>query len=320
MRWTLLSYLLLALPGCGGDLADLDADGLSGRLSFTRTLHDDVANSRYGVAVADLDTGTTRWIASPRVVWGDRTSLSRDGTTVAWQQAGADFDGYRLHTKVVDGGAATPLEVDDTGHHHMPTWSADGSRLWYAGAEGLTSVAAEGGSPTVEVPMAWSWTSVSPDGAWLLYTSGTSDDPSGLLRAPLVALDAVELLVPLTVSVGPRRAEWSPTMDRIAWLMDHDANDENTAESDWRYELWTMDLGTMEPELLVELPLAAHISETALAWSPDGTQIAFDWAPGTSESGGGSAIHVVDVATAEVRRITSWEHDDSAPSWSVLPD
>jgi Tol biopolymer transport system component len=57
--------------------------------------------------------------------------------------------------------------------------------------------------------------------------------------------------------------------------------------------------------------LTTDASDTAPAWSPDGSQVAF-----ISARSGNWEIHLVDVATGRERRLTENPAVDVAPAWS----
>ncbi len=75
--------------------------------------------------------------------------------------------------------------------------------------------------------------------------------------------------------------------------------------------LWMVDLGGGAPRRLT----TAQASESAPAWSPDGTQIAFLSKRGEDES---ASLYVLPLAGGEARKVLDWPFPVSAPRW--LPD
>jgi tetratricopeptide (TPR) repeat protein len=57
--------------------------------------------------------------------------------------------------------------------------------------------------------------------------------------------------------------------------------------------------------------LTSHASDTAAAWSPDGTQVAF-----ASMRTGNWDLHLVEIATGQEKRLTDHAAADYAPTWS----
>jgi TolB protein len=70
--------------------------------------------------------------------------------------------------------------------------------------------------------------------------------------------------------------------------------------------VWVMQPGGFRPGRLT-----THASDTAPAWSPDGSRVAF-----ISARDGNWEIYVVDIATGQERRLTHDDGQDVAPAWS----
>jgi TolB protein len=57
--------------------------------------------------------------------------------------------------------------------------------------------------------------------------------------------------------------------------------------------------------------LTSHASDTAAAWSPDGTQVAF-----ASTRAGNWELYLIEIATGQERRLTDHSGTDFSPTWS----
>ena len=125
----------------------------------------------------------------------------------------------------------------------------------------------------------------------------------GSLALVLVVVAAKVWLFPDTrvLAAGDFRAyapSWSPTGKHLAFLI---SDGQST-----RLAVYDFKAGSYRPLV----PVSAWDSH-ALAWSPDGTKIAY-----TAEAGGedgGGAVHVVDVASGQSRRLAA----GSAPLWDA---
>jgi Tol biopolymer transport system component len=128
---------------------------------------------------------------------------------------------------------------------------------------------------------------------------------AGSIALALLIVAAKVWLFPDTrvLAAGDFRAyapSWSPTGKHLAFFLD-DGRSTRLAVYDFK-------AGSYRP-LVPASAWDAH----RLAWSPDGTRIAY-----TAEGGddGGGAVHVVDVASAQSRRLAA----GSAPLWDASGD
>lgn len=177
-----------------------------------------------------------------------------------------------------------------TGVHNI--WIAD--PLSYAGRQ-LTAYVADDGQWISEL----AWTA---DASALVYTRGEGPNRDGVSPNPAHAPDGAEQAV-WTVPAGggePRRVaaghapKPAPNGLRLAWLSSG--------------EIWTADLATGDkPSRLVSTRGRA----TTLAWSPDGTWLAF-----VTDRSTHSFVGVVNVSSREVRYLEPSFDRDSHPAWS----
>lgn len=151
------------------------------------------------------------------------------------------------------------------------------------------------GAPYVDVY--WGAPDVSRDGAEVAF-SWNRTGAFEVYTAPLVGDRIIQLTSAGMRSVIPR---WSPDGSTVAFLRDKDGNEQ------MQIVLVDRD-GTHEQALTDD----AGVMHREHAWSPDGTRIAY-----TANAGGGPfAVHVVDAATGERRRLTDGREDDATPEWS----
>ncbi|MGK2933711.1 MAG: LpqB family beta-propeller domain-containing protein [Gemmatimonadaceae bacterium] len=102
-------------------------------------------------------------------------AISPDGNTIAFVSGAPGA--MSLYIRQVGGGRTVRLTEESQGHVSWPTWSHDGTRIAYDGLNGILSVPALGGAPSVLVPAPsggrWiahgGW---SPDGTRLAYAVG----------------------------------------------------------------------------------------------------------------------------------------------------
>jgi Tol biopolymer transport system component len=125
---------------------------------------------------------------------------------------------------------------------------------------------------------------------------------AGSLAFALVAIAAKVWLFPDTEVLvkGDFRAfgpSWSPSGKQLAFVLDDGRST--------RLAVYDFGAGSFRP-----LAAAAVWDARGFAWSPDGRQIAYTGEGGGDE--GGEAVHVVDVASGQSRRVAA----GSSPSWA----
>ena len=100
--------------------------------------------------------------------------------------------------------------------------------------------------------------------------------------------------------VGDWSPAWSPCGNRIAFS--HSAQDLADTSGVYLY-----DLGSREIRLLVEIG-ADHLD-----FSPDGQRIAYSY---MNFGTGGTDVYIIEIQERSIKRVTSYEGNDSYPHWS----
>jgi TolB protein len=212
----------LLLSACGGD--DKDDSGDKPTLSTLRA-----------------EAG--RYWGAPR--------FSPDGTRIAFLRTQSDSDTYELAVMNADGTNVRVLANNGT-YLTSADWSSDGSRIYYSGDDGIYSIPAVGGTPTLEYDdFAASALDLSPDDRWIIYAT----NGSGLSLLDLTAHTAQEL------NDDGGSPSFSPDGMRVAYL--HTDNFDSAA-------IRVLTLATKQSTLVTND--ADYLSSTD--WLPDGRLVA----------------------------------------------
>ena len=145
----------------------------------------------------------------------------------------------------------------------------------------------------------WGGIDLSPDGTEVAFAwnrSGTFV----VYSAPIQGERIFQLTDAGERSVWPR---WSPDARWVAFLRDKGGDE--------RFDIWLVDRNGEHERNLTNEPDVMHHE---IAWSPDGTKLAY-----TANAAGKEkafAVHIVDVTTGLKRRVTDGAHEDSQPRWS----
>jgi dipeptidyl aminopeptidase/acylaminoacyl peptidase len=149
------------------------------------------------------------------------------------------------------------------------------------------------------VDWVWGGIDLSPDGGEVAFSwnrTGTFE----VYSVPLEGERIFQLTDAKERSVWPR---WSPDARMIAFLRDAGGNE--------RFDIWLVDRNGEHERNLTNDPAVTHRD---IAWSPDGTKLAYTANGASTEKG--FAVHIVDVTTGVKRRLTDGARDDSQPRWS----
>ena len=186
----------------------------------------------------------------------------------------------------------------------------------------------------------------SPDSTRLAFVSKRGDGKTQIWIIPIAGGEAKQLT---HTSNGASNPRWSPDGKRIIFLKDEEdsaAGEQRKRAGDDRVimglddfkqqHLWVIEVETLddEPELLFSLPEEGsdenidedksrrltegdfHVSEPC--WSPDGKQIVFvsTSSPKADDTMFNGLVHVVDLETRKIRKLTEHTSGESSPRWS----
>jgi Tol biopolymer transport system component len=238
------------------------------------------------VLVRPDGTGTRTLVRTRRGTWLNDFTWAPRGRRIAFSLGGARMPHDEIRIANVDGGGIR--RVARGPGFGGPEWSPDGTRIaihrsddgihqiWVVRADGRNlrrlTPGSDFGAP--------SW---SPNGRRIAYSD---------LRGGWLCVMRAEGIGKRRVARGGEPS-WAPIGDTIASVSE---------------DLWVVGADGRGRRHLADLSFLGR----SIAWSPDGTSIAF-----SSRIGGlDEELAVVDVATGAIRRLTDNEMQDLSPSWS----
>ncbi len=232
-------------------------------------------------------------------------------------------------TLAADGGAPSPLLDVPGATHRLGNWAAfdarnellagpavrwspDGTRLAFRlfnDVPGIYLVDRDGGSARllVELP-ADAWTGMgfspalawSPDGARIAYTH-----PYGGLQSSLYVVDTADGTVTDLGATATRTVAWSPDGTRIAFARSAERNVQAANIT----RLFVIDADGSDETWLAAAEAEDH-HVNAIAWSPDGSRLAFELATDSRAAGQDrSGIYTVKPDGSDLIRLTRPESD-----------
>jgi hypothetical protein len=295
--------------------------GANGKIAFA-----DLGPQSFDIHTINPD-GTGDTTVTPADAIDDfHPAWSPDGARIAFDRApGGNGDIYVIDA---DGTDLTRLTTDP-GADANPAWSPDGSEIVFesprAGSKDLWVMNANGSDqtrlttdPDTERDPSW-----SPDGTRIAFASDREtfvcDDPENPDCVPratfriftVAASGGAATRVTFTAPPNSRflgedhyGPEWSPSGDRLAY----ESIVEDLELESHLYTIVATQVGSIE-QRYEDIPFPGDNSRHGIAWSPDGSQMAF--------RAGGAELVRRPIGTAETVTLTDCcvRH----PSWQPLP-
>jgi len=150
----------------------------------------------------------------------------------------------------------------------------------------------------------------SPDGSHIAFTSGRDNTMMNYIDTNIYVMDADSSNIKQLTGVGHEDAgpDWAPNGKQIAYVSkDTFTSDDNLMENPtWNIYLINVD-GSNEIQLTND-----PANELEMAWSPDGTQLAFI----SDRNGHDFDIYVMNVDGSDVVKVTNDAGNEFGPAWS----
>ena len=254
------------------------------------------ANTRFGIYTMNPDGSgqvpltTNRFDTAPE--W------SADGSRLVFESEGDIF------VINADGTGRTNLTNSPTIDDGSPTWSPDGQFIAFASVRqnsDIYAINADGSGGEVQLTTdtryddfpAW-----SPDGSTIAFFAARAAQ-RGLFTMPATTGEP-ETFVQGVSTNSNTRFDWSPDSARIAFITD--------------LNLWTVDRDGTAP---LQLTFDGTANSNGVAWSPDGTQIAY-----ASQRNGDWDLYVTSATQQDTNgtlsvNVTNTRGNDFFPDWGV---
>ncbi len=238
------------------------------------------------------------------------TALSPDGKTFALVR------NQQIALLQADGGWPVTLTSTQGGKSGM-AWSPDGKRLAFVSQGSIWTVPVEGGAPTrlTDAPPGGGDPRQatdrdprrSPDGHWILFTSGRRGNSSLLV----VSADGSTTSFLTKASEEAAEGRWSPDGQRIAYVS-------RTKEYfSGRIDMASFDTHsgqpTGEPTVLYTSPVdrGGGWSIRSVVWSPDGQTLAT-----VLQNSGWDHVYLLPTKSGKPKQISEGNFDDAEPEFS----
>lgn len=237
--------------------------------------------------------------------------ISPDGRRIAYVRRTNDIMRDRAISSIwlidVASGDETPL-VAGEGSHGSPRWSPDGTRVAY-----VSSPADEGGEASPQLHVRW-----LDNGASAAITA-LPQPPETIAWSPDGNRIAYTALVP---AEGPKLGEAPEKPEGAEWAEPLQVFDRITYRSDGRgylkpgtRQIFLVDATGGAPR---RLSSGAYDNGSTIEWSPDGRTLLFsaNRRPDWELEPLGSEVHALDIASGQVRALTSRDGPDFGPQFS----
>jgi dipeptidyl aminopeptidase/acylaminoacyl peptidase len=238
-------------------------------------------------------------------VWIEEFDVSPDGRSVAYKSARAGT--YDIWMAPLEGGGEPRQLTSMPGREMAPKFSPDGRWVAFEADHGGTGISdiyvvpAEGGDairltdhPLNDGSVMW-----APDSRTIYFQTAMYWDPA------IAAVDIQTRQIRRVRWGGGGQISLSPDGRWFAYTGNAKPNDDDQSNRD----IYVAPVGEGEARLLT--PDTFDWLDSAPAWSPDGTRIAF-----VSDRNGFSNLGVIDVASGEARMLLTERVEHSEPRWS----
>ena len=262
------------------------------------------------VEIVSVQTQETRLISFPRHEGNPCLDLSwsPDGNTFAYVEADGDASEVtQLWTVPFSGGEPTPV-TDGRTNDRSPTWSADGSKLFFVSNRGGTmdlwqqrmapNGRPEGEAEPVTAGLVIRSAVFSSDSTQVAYSRGRPF--SNVWRIPILTDRRANWGDAEQITFDNARVEFfdlSPDGKRLAISSDRTGNQ----------DLWTLPREGGQMTQLTTEPTP----DWAPRWSPDGEEIAF-----YAYRSGNRDVWVMPSGGGQARQLTSHLSEETVPTWS----
>jgi len=238
-------------------------------------------------------------------VWVEEFDISPDGRWVAYKSAKAGT--YDIWIAPLAGGGEPRQLTSLPGREMAPKFSPDGRWIAFEADHGGTAISdlyivpAQGGDlvrltdhPLNDGSAMWAADSRTIYFQTAMYWDGA-----------IAAVDITTRQIRRVRGGGGGQIALSPDGTQFVYTGNAKPNDDDQSNRD----IYVAPVGDGEARLLT--PDTLDWLDSAPAWSPDGTRLAF-----VSDRGGFNNLGVIDVATGAVRMLLTEEVEHSEPRWS----